>query len=317
MSDTSNLTEAEKIQAALCEPFEEHDIEWRVQQSGVSGQNKDRPWVIVIPYLTNRAVQQRLDDVLGFDGWENSYQEAQSGKGYLCTLKIRIGDKWITKQDGAEYTQVEPLKGALSGAMKRVAVQFGIGRYLYSLGDQFPPCTLCDYRKNATGNFINIKLDKRNKQSPTIGAQWFTPELPEFALPKAKFEKELNLLREADTLEQLKKLFLDLTRISKSLNRSDITNLAVSIKEDRKVLLEQKEKASREEAVIKFNSWYKDAVKVKIRGSENESILDKNFKDTKAELTGWCKQLNLNVNENIAALTKQYDDRKNSLKTGE
>ena len=39
----------------------------------------------------------------------------------------------MIKWDGGPSTQIEPVKGGLSGAMKRSAVQWGIGRYLYSL----------------------------------------------------------------------------------------------------------------------------------------------------------------------------------------
>ena len=308
---------SEQYQKELSEPFEEHDVEWRVQQSGVSGtQGNYKPWVLIIPYLTNRAVQQRLDDVFGVDGWENVFKETNSGKGYLCGLRVKFGDEWITKWDGAEYTTVETLKGALSGSMKRAAVQLGVGRYLYAIGEKFPACALCDKSYEATGNFIKIKLDKRNKNSPVIGAQWFTPELPEFALPQAKFEKELESLKEAETLDDLRKLFNEITRLTKSLRRTDITDKAIKIKDDRKVILEAKQKAKTDEAKVKFNKWWRETVKVKITGAENESILDKNFKDAKVKLEGWCKQLNLNIDENLAALNKKRDDRINSLRTG-
>jgi len=35
---------------------------------------------------------------------------------------------------GAENSDIEPVKGGLSDSFKRAAVQWGIGRYLYSLG---------------------------------------------------------------------------------------------------------------------------------------------------------------------------------------
>ena len=41
---------------------------------------------------------------------------------------------FITKWDGAEDSDIEPVKGGLSDSMKRAAVQWGIGRYLYSMG---------------------------------------------------------------------------------------------------------------------------------------------------------------------------------------
>ena len=39
--------------------------------------------------------------------------------------------KLCKKTDGASRTAVEPVKGGISDAMKRCAVQFGLGRALY------------------------------------------------------------------------------------------------------------------------------------------------------------------------------------------
>ena len=43
------------------------------------------------------------------------------------------GKGFITKWDGAEDSDIEPIKGGLSDSMKRAAYQWGIGRVLYSL----------------------------------------------------------------------------------------------------------------------------------------------------------------------------------------
>lgn len=113
---------------ALQAPFGVEDMEWRVQQAGSTQQGK--LWAIVVPYITNRAIQQRLDDVCGVDGWKNEYTSTPNDKGTLCGISIKFDD-WITKWDGAEDTDIEAVKGGLSSAMKRAAVQWGIGRYLY------------------------------------------------------------------------------------------------------------------------------------------------------------------------------------------
>ena len=113
----------------LAEPFPAADIEWRVQQAGQKG---DRVWAKVLAYVTNRAIQDRLDDVCGPENWRNEFT-AGPGGGVLCGLSIFVGDGWVTKWDGAENTEFEAVKGGLSGAMKRAAVQWGIGRYLYKI----------------------------------------------------------------------------------------------------------------------------------------------------------------------------------------
>lgn len=89
-------------------------------------------------YVTNRAIMDRLDDVCGPEKWRNEYREGPDG-GVLCGISIRVGDEWITKWDGAENTDIEPVKGGLSSSMRRAAVQWGIGRYLYELPQQWVP----------------------------------------------------------------------------------------------------------------------------------------------------------------------------------
>lgn len=108
----------------LLSPIRPDEIEWRVQS-----QTKDGQKIIVVPYITNRCVMERFDAQFGWDGWENQFQEVTDG--FLCTITVNIGDKRISKSDSAGKTQVEPVKGGCSDAMKRCAVQFGLGRDLY------------------------------------------------------------------------------------------------------------------------------------------------------------------------------------------
>ena len=127
----------------LSSPFDPSEIEWFI---GVMTQDKTKG--LAIPFVSNRAVQNRLDEVCGVDGWRNEYNALKesdifdrngtiTGKkfSYLCGISIWSESKsqWITKWDGAEDTDIEALKGGLSSAMKRAAVQWGIGRYLYYL----------------------------------------------------------------------------------------------------------------------------------------------------------------------------------------
>jgi hypothetical protein len=116
----------------LRDPVHESNIEWRVQDSGKGAKGV---WARVVCYLTVRAIENILDDVVGPENWSNEYREWHVGDkhGVLCGISIRIGDQWVTKWDGAENTAIDGLKGGLSGSMKRAAVKWGIGRYLYRL----------------------------------------------------------------------------------------------------------------------------------------------------------------------------------------
>ena len=120
------------IQQELAQPFAPEDLEWRLQRAF-----EDKKRGIAVPYVTSRAIQARLDDVVGPDGWYNEYKpwhRAGQKDAQICGISICFPEKgFITKWDGAEDTDIEPVKGGLSDSMKRAAVQWGIGRVLYSM----------------------------------------------------------------------------------------------------------------------------------------------------------------------------------------
>ena len=152
----------------LKEPFPENDIEWRLQSCG-SGQKGI--WAICLAYVSNRAIMNRLDEVVGPENWKNEFDKAPDG-GVLCGISIKVGDEWVTKYDGAENTQVEAIKGGLSGSMKRAAVQWGIGRYLYNLEEGFAKVLPDDSKEGFYG---------KTKEGQKF--KWLPPDLPEWALP--------------------------------------------------------------------------------------------------------------------------------------
>ena len=84
-----------------------------------------------LAYIDARAVMKRLDDVMGIDGWQDSYKSIENRT--ICELSLKINGVWITKSDGAGDTKIEGAKGGISDSFKRAAVKFGVGRYLYYL----------------------------------------------------------------------------------------------------------------------------------------------------------------------------------------
>lgn len=142
----------------LAAPFPPSDVEWK---PGATTRDKSKG--LAMAYLTSRAVQQRFDDVCGPADWRNEFQPGPDG-GVLCGISIRVDredgtSEWVTKWDGADNSQVEAVKGGLSGATKRAAVQWGVGRYLYDL-----PATW-------------VRLDDRGRFAET-------PRIPAEYLPK-------------------------------------------------------------------------------------------------------------------------------------
>ena len=109
------------LEMALKRPFPEGKIRWRKGGGGAE-----------LAYITARDVMDRLDDVVGVANWQTRY--SWIGDRMICSLSIRIDGEWITKSDGADDSNIEGAKGGISDALKRAAVLFGIGRYLYYKG---------------------------------------------------------------------------------------------------------------------------------------------------------------------------------------
>lgn len=158
--------EEQNVLKKLAAPFLPHEIEWRAQGRVINN------CVRVVPFITNRAIQKRLDQTFGLN-WKNTYEPWRAG--VLCGLSVFINNEWVTRYDGAEETKISSLKGALSDAMKRAAVQWGIGRYLYELPEfwvnVFPVRPKADrvfFVKDSQGNYM----------------YWTPPDLPNWAVPE-------------------------------------------------------------------------------------------------------------------------------------
>lgn len=135
-----------EIQQALARPFEPSQIHWRVGATNAkkvqreSGDRNARPTSgIALAYLNSRDVMKRLDDVLGIGGWQCNY--TTTGDVLICNIGVHVDGQWIWRANGGSESEAEPEKGKASSAFKRAAVLFGIGRYLYSLPNQWCPLT--------------------------------------------------------------------------------------------------------------------------------------------------------------------------------
>jgi Rad52/22 family double-strand break repair protein len=152
---TTDLTDHAAITEALSAPFAREEVRFKPQ--AVKG-NK----ALALAYVDVRVIQDRLDEVLGVENWQDEYQLLPENS-VMCRLRLRIGRRWITKMDvGSPSEQPDGgdrMKAAFSDALKRAAVKFGIGRYLYRLQAQW------------------VEYDPMRK----VFTQ--TPKLPESALP--------------------------------------------------------------------------------------------------------------------------------------
>lgn len=145
-----------KTYQAMTAPVEFEDIGWRI----ISTYENNG---LVAPYINARAIQDRLDAVLGPENWQSEFTSIPASQkepgGHVCRLRIYYPETgvWITKSDGAGSTAVQPIKGGISDAFKRAAAAWGIGRYLY----KFTP--------------LWVKLDRREiaeKELPQLQAAY-------------------------------------------------------------------------------------------------------------------------------------------------
>lgn len=165
-------SEERDVWKELAAPFHTSDVKFRVQ--AMSGNQ-----ALLLPYVDSRAVQNRLDSVLGVENWEDDYEEYQAPtvaipadtaaaagynsytksndardtatliqdyyqKGTLCRLRVRknLEAPWIMKTGIADNTDIEGMKGGESQALRRAAVKYGVARYLYELNNVWIPVQL-------------------------------------------------------------------------------------------------------------------------------------------------------------------------------
>jgi hypothetical protein len=186
---TNERTDQETALArALGAPFDEAEVKFKPQT--VSGNR-----ALAIPYVDARVIQDRLDDVLGVMGWQDSYECLPDG-AVVCRLKIRLGEEWIVKEDvGSPSEQPDEgdrRKAAFSDALKRAAVKFGIGRYLYR---QKPQWVDYDPQKRS---FTRKPTLQGQPASPPPPAHK-PPAAPANTKPAATGEEFYQRLREYDT----------------------------------------------------------------------------------------------------------------------
>lgn len=112
----------------LTQPLTADEIEWKI----IAAKGN----TTLAPYIDARAVMAQLDQAFGPFGWQVRYAPAQVGSehGVIASIAIKNPEtgEWVEKQDGSGASDMEPFKGGISGALKRAATAWGIGRELYT-----------------------------------------------------------------------------------------------------------------------------------------------------------------------------------------
>lgn len=184
---------------ALEYPFTFQEIEWRVLRVAKSNPKKAQ----VAAYVDSRAIQNRLDAVVGRENWQNTFESVVGNNNgttaHICRISIYYPERgeWITKSDGAGCTDVEPIKGGLSNAFKRAASMWGMGRYLYGLKniwaniDEYKMIDQASYpelekRYNQYVNQLLKKSPTKENRQQTNGLKQEGPKQPEQKAPAAQ-----------------------------------------------------------------------------------------------------------------------------------
>lgn len=188
----------------LSEPFPPDAIHWRI-----GAKTRDGKKALGLAYLDARDIMNRLDEVCGPANWQNTYRDCGNGR-LVCQLMIRIDGEWLGKSDGAGETQVEGEKGSFSGALKRAAVCWGIGRYLYDL----PPVWVA---LEPNGKEFTIDGLKQLRRSLTAVN---SPIPPDDLTPSLSEMEVDDLLNEAEKLESKAQLRSFLKKWELALRKS-------------------------------------------------------------------------------------------------
>ena len=199
-------------------PFPVADIDYRI---GASTQDKSKGMLVF--YIDARAVMDRLDAYCQETGgtWWDSYAPLADGKHIECQLTVQMPDsegnlRAITRCDVGEPSEGlgDTLKGAYSDGLKRAAVKFGIGRYLYALGETWVPIGT-----NAKGNAVLTQASHQAARRYYIDRIGAAGEAPQPAQERAGAAEQPRADEPDDGIA-------DAARTAKPTNRPKATDLS-------------------------------------------------------------------------------------------
>ena len=184
---------------ALSVEFPRDAVHWRPQGKPLSKDGRN-PVCMALAYIDARDVMDRLDEVCGPDRWQTEFTETAKGR-VICRIGILTENGWVWKGDGAGDTDVEGEKGGISDALKRAAVSWGIGRYLYRLKSPWVECEVGNngqWRKWTQDPWVKVAAPAAQ---PTRQQR---PASPKPAEPSSAAAEAASRLMAAATVDALK-----------------------------------------------------------------------------------------------------------------
>ncbi len=86
-------------------------------------------WCSLLIYKDARVDMAKLDEVVGSENWSRKHYAEKNN--LFCSVSIKIGTTWVSKDDVGEPSNVHSQKGEASDSFKRACTNWGIGRELY------------------------------------------------------------------------------------------------------------------------------------------------------------------------------------------
>jgi len=181
----------------LCERFKYSDIEFVIVNAfDYNSRNGYHIKAFALPYIKKESGEQRLDEVLGVDNWENdfTFPDPQGRLKYKIKFRVPGSDEWREKNEGATIDTSDrgqfsktAFESGLAFAEKRCLAKLGIGRYLklcpdmqVTISEMFEPGWNKYSFKSKVGNneYVNFWW-----QDPMLPKEFLHPDEEDLAQP--------------------------------------------------------------------------------------------------------------------------------------
>ena len=187
-------------------------FKWRVQSF-----SKYKAQATCVSYIDSRDVQDILDASCV---WSDRYYS--EGGLLFCEITIYADSREYKRTDTGSESNVDKQKGHSSDAFKRAAVKFGVGRFLYSQPMQYVKSDAIKTNVNYP-NVIDNNGNKVWDLTKHINLKLKTPV-------KSPIKKPSEKLKECKTQNELKNVFLSLTRTEQTAMTALKDELKLSLK---------------------------------------------------------------------------------------
>jgi len=127
------------IAAALAEPFEARYIDFKPSKTYPDKQDQLKGQSQAMAYLDSRAMQERLNTVVGVANWVFHWEPIITGAApptpgeHLLVVRGTLTIYGVPKQEVGTASNSDPDKGAVSDTLKRCFVMWGGAHDLYDL----------------------------------------------------------------------------------------------------------------------------------------------------------------------------------------